>query len=251
MRLLVAVWLTLLAALVVFLAQLAAGFTRPNGTTLLLAGEFAAALLIAQLFPIHLVAKSRQTVTTTSLFVATLLLPAPLVMAAAVLLQVVADRRRFRWFQTAFNAAQFVLVVAAGAGVFRLLAGSAVLHGEVTNRLLPIVALTGLAMYATNKLLVSAIIAVQQGAWRISDLRRQVAVTIAEEAVLLLLGVLAAVVAGPSPALTVLPLAGTLLVQRELIAARRRQDTAVPGPTEAATTQALAYRPIGSLFTGF
>jgi hypothetical protein len=250
-RLLVAVWLTILAALLVFVAEFAAGFSRSTGTTLLLAGEFAVALLFAQLLPIHLAPRTRQTVTTTSLFVATLLLPVPLVMIGAVALQVAADRRRVRWFQTAFNAAQFVLVVAAGAGLFRLLAGTAALHGQVTNRLLPIVVLTGLTMYATNKLLVSAIVAVQQGAWRFAALRRQISVTLVEEAVLLLLGVLAAVVAGPSPALTMLPLAGTLLVQRELVAARRRQDATESGPSEAAATEALAYRPITSLFSGF
>jgi hypothetical protein len=145
-----------------------------------------------------------------------------------------------------------MLLVAAGAAVFRALTGSPTLTGQITDRRLLAIALAGMAMYVANKLLVFAIVSVQHRRLDPGALRQLVQVNAAEEAVLLLLGVLATMAAAPSPWLAVLPLAATLLVLRELVSIRRRQATAEEQRDfSRAATSALAYRAPTTLIAGF
>ena len=96
-----------------------------GGDHLLVAALLGVALLAAYRFPVHLTDKTKVSVDTAILLAAVLLLPPGLAIATAAAAAAVHELvDRAPWQQGLFNAAQTTLYVAAGAWVFRAIAGS-------------------------------------------------------------------------------------------------------------------------------
>src|SRR5712692_9279306 len=157
-------------AIIAFGAAVAFAPVHMRLTTWIVAGEIVIALLVAWLAPVLLATKTSHYVNTTAFLLATVLLPLPLAMAGVAVTCIAADARRrvawsasgrVPWWDTTFNTGQYVLRVGLGALVFRATAGTPLLTGTVTDRLLGAVGLTGLAMYTTNIVLVHAIVSIQ------------------------------------------------------------------------------------------
>jgi signal transduction histidine kinase len=144
-----------------------------------------------------------------------------------ILGSVVADlARRKGLVKTLFNAAQYVLALAAGGAVYHALGGGY----QVTTATLPALAAGGLAFMLVNYVLVSAVVSLAQGVpvlqgWRRDDLRLE----LGSSAMVLALAPVAVVVAERSllllPAL-LLPLAAVWLASAGEIRAKEQQAVA-------------------------
>jgi signal transduction histidine kinase len=144
-----------------------------------------------------------------------------------ILGSVVADlARRKGLVKTLFNAAQYVLALAAGGAVYHALGGGY----QVTTATLPALAAGGLAFMLVNYVLVSIVVSLAQGVpvlqgWRRDDLRLE----LGSSAMVLALAPVAVVVAERSllllPALVV-PLAAIWLASAGEIRAKEQQAVA-------------------------
>jgi signal transduction histidine kinase len=144
-----------------------------------------------------------------------------------ILGSVVADlARRKGLVKTLFNAAQYVLALAAGGAVYHALGGGY----QVTTATLPALAAGGLAFMLVNYVLVSIVVSLNQGVpvlqgWRRDDLRLE----LGSSAMVLALAPVAVVVAERSllllPALVV-PLAAIWLASAGEIRAKEQQAVA-------------------------
>jgi len=146
---------------------------------------------------------------------------------AYVLASIVADvTRRKAAIKTGFNAAQYVLALAAGGAVYAALGGGY----EVRNATLPALAAGGLAFMLVNHALVSTVVSLDQGipvlqGFRRDDIRLELGTT----AMVLALAPVAVVVAERSllllPALIV-PLGAIFLASKGELLAREQQAEA-------------------------
>jgi signal transduction histidine kinase len=140
---------------------------------------------------------------------------------------VVADVvRRKGAVKTAFNAAQYVLALAAGGAVYAALGGGY----EVTTATLPRMAAGGLAFMLVNYLLVSIVVSLDQGVPVLQGLRRDdLRLELGSSAMVLALAPVAVVVAEQSlwllPAL-VAPLGAVYLASAGEIRAKAQQAVA-------------------------
>jgi len=239
-RILAAVAAVFILALGVVVAAILTMPAQPRASAWLLTLLLGGILLASRLFPVHLASKTYHTVTTAPLFVAALVLPVQVAMglvALAMLIPIV--RRREPWFQSVFNASQYVIQVAAVAALYRLVMGSSRQGGTPTGRLFIAMAVAALAMYLINIFLVHGIVSVQKRSWSLAALWRLMALGLVEESTLFLLGALAVIVAEPAPLAVLLPLAALVLVHRELVQARLTAEAtsapATPEPTPTYT----------------
>jgi hypothetical protein len=248
-RVYVAVSLVVCAALVAFAAAVAFSPWQPRLVTWLMAGEIAVAVGASLLAPVALANRTLHYVNTTAFLLATVLLPLPLAMAEVALGWIATDQfqrvdwtesRRVPWLQTAFNAAQAVLRVGAGALVFRAVSGAALVTGTVNDRVLLAVVAAGAAMYITNQLLLHGIVSVQSSHWRLAGLARLVRVNALQDGSLILLGVLGAIIAGRAPLAIAVPLAFTVVIHRELSQARGAMLVDLVNPDQAPRAVAAA-----------
>ena len=144
-----------------------------------------------------------------------------------VVASVIADLvRRKGAVKTAFNAAQYVLALAAGGGVYSALGGG---H-EITTATLPALAAGGLAFMLVNHLLVSVVISLDQGVPVLQGLGRDdLRLELGSSAMVLALAPVAVVVAERSllllPAL-ILPLGAVYLASKAEIRAKHDQAEA-------------------------
>jgi signal transduction histidine kinase len=151
----------------------------------------------------------------------------PVAAVAYVLGSVVADlARRKGAVKTLFNAAQYVLALAAGGAVYHALGGGY----QVTTATLLAMAAGGLAFMAVNHLLVSTVVSLDQGIPILQGLRRDdIRLEIGSSAMTLALAPVAVVVAERSlvllPALVV-PLGAVYLASAGELRARARQALA-------------------------
>jgi diguanylate cyclase (GGDEF)-like protein len=128
---------------------------------------FVALVLLAELFPITVPWRDEaQTVSTSTTWSFALLLVAgPGVAAAAQAIasvsQDVFDRKP--WWKTAFNAAQYVIAIAAAGAVLSATGVELTSSADVSLYNLSIVMVAGLVFYITNNLLVGSAIALAQG----------------------------------------------------------------------------------------
>src|SRR5215218_6008518 len=125
-----------------------------------------------------------------------------------------------------FNAAQYVLALAAGGAVYHLLGGGY----EITSGTLPALAAGGLAFMLVNHLLVSIVISLDQGLPILQGLRRDdLRLELGSSAMVLALAPVAVVVAEKSllllPAL-ILPLGAVYLASKGEMRAKRDQAEA-------------------------
>ncbi len=248
-RVYIAVAVVACAAIAAFGVAIAVAPFHARLVTWLMAGEIAVAAAASLLMPVPLATRTLHYVTTTPILLAAVLLPAPLAMAEVMLVWIATDQvrrmdraapRPIPWVETAFNAAKTVLRVGVGAVVFRGVSSVPLVAGALSDRVLLAVVAAGVAMYLTNQLLVHGIVSVQSGRWRLAALVRLARVDLMQDASLLLLGVLGAIIAGRAPLAIAVPLALTMVIQRELL--RARGDTLVdlvntdeaPRATEAA-----------------
>jgi signal transduction histidine kinase len=151
----------------------------------------------------------------------------PVAAVVVILGSVVADlARRKGPVKTLFNAAQYVLALAAGGAVYHALGGGY----QVTTATLPAMAAGGLAFMAVNHLLVSTVVSLDQGIPILQGLRRDdIRVEVGSSAMTLALAPVAVVVAERSlvllPALVV-PLGAVYLASAGELRARARQALA-------------------------
>jgi signal transduction histidine kinase len=134
--------------------------------------------------------------------------------------------RRKGAIKTLFNAAQYVLALAAGGAVYHALGGGY----EITTATLPALAAGGLAFMLVNHLLVSTVVSLDQGIPVLQGLRRDdLRLELGSSAMVLALAPVAVVVAERSlllvPALVV-PLAAVFLASAGEIRARAQQAVA-------------------------
>src|SRR5215218_723479 len=128
--------------------------------------------------------------------------------------------------KTLFNAAQYVLALAAGGAVYAALGGGY----EITTGTLPALAAGGLAFMLVNHLLVSIVISLDQGLPILQGLRRDdLRLELGSSAMVLALAPVAVVVAEKSllllPAL-ILPLGAVYLASKGEMRAKRDQAEA-------------------------
>src|SRR4029453_2888488 len=128
--------------------------------------------------------------------------------------------------KTVFNAAQYVLALAAGGAVYAALGGGY----EITTAPLPALAAGGLAFLLVNHLLVSVVISLDQGVPVLQGLRRDnLRLELGSSAMVLALAPVAVVVAERSllllPAL-ILPLGAVYLASKAEIRAKHDQAEA-------------------------
>ena len=128
--------------------------------------------------------------------------------------------------KTVFNAAQYVLALAAGGAVYAALGGGY----EITTATLPALAAGGLAFMLVNHLLVSVVISLDQGVPVLQGLRRDnLRLELGSSAMVLALAPVAVVVAERSllllPAL-ILPLGAVYLASKAEIRAKHDQAEA-------------------------
>jgi signal transduction histidine kinase len=144
-----------------------------------------------------------------------------------VLGSVVSDLgRRKGTIKTLFNAAQYVLALAAGGAVYHALGGGY----EVTSATLPALAAGGLVFMLINYLLVSTVVSLDQGLPILQGLRRDdLRLELGSSAMVLALAPVAVVIAERSlllvPALVV-PLAAVFLASAGEIRAKAQQAEA-------------------------
>src|SRR5579885_1208158 len=253
-----AVAIVVCAALAAFAVSVAVGPWQPHLVTWLMAGEIAIAVVASLLVPVPLATRSMQYVNTTGFLLATVLPPTPLGMVEVALIWVATDCvRRVDWtesgripaVQTAFNAAQVALRVAMGSLVFRAVSGAPLVTGALSDRVLFAVLAAGLAMFATDHLLVHGIVSVQAGRWRLHGLIRLARVNALPDGSLMFLGVLGAIIAGRAPLAIAVPLAFTVVIHRELASAR--SDTPVDLLSEEPTPDTRTARggvPLSAMF---
>jgi signal transduction histidine kinase len=134
--------------------------------------------------------------------------------------------RRKAAIKTLFNAAQYVLALAAGGAVYHALGGGY----EITTATLPALAAGGLAFMLINYLLVSTVVSLQHDVPVLQGLRRDdLRLELGSSAMVLALAPVAVVVAERSlllvPALVV-PLAAVFLASAGEIRARAQQAVA-------------------------
>jgi signal transduction histidine kinase len=140
---------------------------------------------------------------------------------------VVADLvRRKGTVKTLFNAAQYVLALAAGGAVYHALGGGY----QVTTATLPAMAAGGVAFMLVNHLLVSTVVSLDQGVPVLQGLRRDdLRLELGSSAMVLALAPVAVVVAERSllllPALVV-PLGAVFLASAGELRAKARQAVA-------------------------
>ncbi|HEV2929080.1 MAG TPA: histidine kinase dimerization/phospho-acceptor domain-containing protein, partial [Propionibacteriaceae bacterium] len=128
--------------------------------------------------------------------------------------------------KTLFNAAQYVLALAAGGAVYAALGGGY----EITTGILPALAAGGLAFMLVNQLLVSVVVSLDQGMPILQGLRRDdLRLELGHSAMVLALAPVAVVVAERSllllPAL-ILPLGAVYLASKAEIRAKHDQAEA-------------------------
>jgi signal transduction histidine kinase len=144
-----------------------------------------------------------------------------------VFASVVADLGRGKAFvKILFNAAQYVLALAAGGAVYHLLGGGY----EITTGTLPALAAGGLAFMLVNQLLVSVVVSLDQGVPILQGLRRDdLRLELGHAAMVLALAPVAVVVAEQSllllPAL-ILPLGAVYLASKGELRAKHDQAEA-------------------------
>jgi signal transduction histidine kinase len=191
---------------------------------------FAAFVVVGELITIRINPYNRfKEVSITSTFAYGLVLLAGTGIAVLVFIvgSVVADLARHKGaVKTLFNAAQYVLALAAGGAVYHALGGGY----QVTTATLLAVAAGGLAFMLVNYVLVSAVVSLAQGVpvlqgWRRDDLRLE----LGSSAMVLALAPVAVVVAERSllllPALVV-PLGAVFLASNGEIRAKEQQAVA-------------------------
>ena len=134
--------------------------------------------------------------------------------------------RRKGAIKTLFNAAQYVLALAAGGAVYHALGGGY----EITTATLPALAVGGLVFMLINYLLVSTVVSIDQGVPVLQGLRRDdLRLELGSSAMVLALAPVAVVVAERSlllvPALVV-PLAAVFVASAGELRARAQQAVA-------------------------
>ena len=191
---------------------------------------FAVFMIAGELVLLRINAQNRlKEVSITSTFAYGLVPLAGTAVAVLVFLlgSVVSDLgRRKGVVKTLFNAAQYVLALAAGGAVYHALGGGY----EITTATLPALAAGGLAFMLVNHLLVSTVVSLDQGIPVLQGLRRDdLRLELGSSAMVLALAPVAVVVAERSlllvPALVV-PLAAVFLASAGEIRARAQQAVA-------------------------
>ena len=191
---------------------------------------FALFMIAGELVLLRINAQNRlKEVSITSTFAYGLVPLAGTAMAVLVFLlgSIVSDLgRRKGAIKTLFNAAQYVLALAAGGAVYHALGGGY----EITTATLPALAAGGAAFMLVNHLLVSTVVSLDQGIPVLQGLRRDdLRLELGSSAMVLALAPVAVVVAERSlllvPALVV-PLAAVFLASAGEIRARAQQAVA-------------------------
>ena len=191
---------------------------------------FAAFVVVGELVTLRVDDQNRlKEISITSTFAYGLIPVAGTTVAVLVFIlgSVVADLTRRRGaVKTLFNAAQYVLALAAGGAVYHALGGGY----EVTTATLPALAAGGLAFMLVNFLLVSIVVSLANDVPVLQGLRRDpLRVELGSSAMVLALAPVAVVVAERSllllPALVV-PLAAVFLASKGEIRARAQQAVA-------------------------
>ena len=138
------------------------------------------------------------TLSTTFVFALVLLVGAPFAAIAQALASALPDVvARRPWWKTVFNAAQYVLAVAAAGGVLSLVGYEPVLHsGGVTPSMLLAAFAGGVAFYLVNNLLVGSAVALHQGLTLFDYMRSDLLFQAATTLVLLSQAPLIVIVAG-------------------------------------------------------
>jgi signal transduction histidine kinase len=213
--------------LVVLLAGLDLDRVREVGGAI---AVFTAFVVAGELIAIRIHEDNRvKEISVTATFAYGLVALAGTAVAVAVFIvgSVVADlARRKGGVKTLFNAAQYVLALAAGGAVYHALGGGY----RVTTATLPAMAAGGLAFMLVNHLLVSTVVSLDQGIPVLQGLRRDdVRVEVGSSAMTLALAPVAVVVAERSlvllPALVV-PLGAVYLASAGELRAKARQAVA-------------------------
>jgi signal transduction histidine kinase len=191
---------------------------------------FALFMIAGELVILRINAQNRlKEVSITSTFAYGLVPLAGTAMAVLVFLlgSVVSDLgRRKGAIKTLFNAAQYVLALAAGGAIYHALGGGY----EITTAALPALAAGGLAFMLVNYLLVSTVVSLEHGIPVLQGLRRDdLRLELGSSAMVLALAPVAVVVAERSlllvPALVV-PLAAVFLASAGEIRAKAQQAVA-------------------------
>jgi hypothetical protein len=181
-----------------------------GGDHLMVAAILGVALLAAYRFPVHLTDRTKVSVDMAVLIAAVLLLPQELAIATAAAAAAIHEFvDRVPWQQGVFNTAQTTLYVAAGAWVFRAIAGSGSPPLAAPGALSA--ALAAAAMHALNTSAVAGVAALQLGRPPLAFWLDGIWVDLPEHGALAATGVLAALAARSYP--WVLPLlAGSLVL---------------------------------------
>jgi signal transduction histidine kinase len=191
---------------------------------------FSAFMIVGELIILRVNAQNRlKEISLTSTFAYGLVPLAGTAVAVPVFVlgSVISDLvRRKGAIKTLFNAAQYVLALAAGGAVYHALGGGY----EITTATLPAMAAGGLAFMVINYVLVSTVVSLDQGMPVLQGLRRDdIRLELGSAAMVLALAPAAVVVAERSlwlvPALVV-PLAAVFLASAGEIRARAQQALA-------------------------
>jgi len=172
---------------------------------------------VARAFPVHLAPKRKLIVDTAPSFAAAVLLPPPLAAAAAAVGMLGGEvRSRGRWFQAIFNASVSGARVGAAALVCRLITGTPLRSAQPAVVVGAALFLGAAVLYLVNSLLVDAAAGLTLGqnpfrGWWAAQARK-----LPYEAVLVLLGLFAALPARDEPWLLPLLLVPAAVVRHSL-----------------------------------
>ncbi|HZU75870.1 MAG TPA: hypothetical protein VFA70_03845, partial [Dehalococcoidia bacterium] len=235
-RVLFAVAAVAAVAAAVFTASVCLVPAQLSARTLLLAALCGALVLLARRFPIHITEKTKTSVATAPLFAAALLLPLPVALAITSFASAGAEAwRRSRWFQAVFNIGSGALQVAAGGAALALMGGGARASLQPSGWLPGAVA--GAAVFdGAGALLVELMVSVQLQRLVLRQFWQRVWLSLPQEALLLLLGLLLALAALHAPWALPLLVAPVALVYRSLkvMAGGRPPDAVAKTPAHLA-----------------